>query len=258
MRKISFVLLFIALMCISGCGSESPTPEDSHSASGDMASSEERNDTEEIFKTESSEQSAVQTEAAEADESTTYAPEKNETVSSEQTAEESKNNQTKKPTSHVSENSTSDTRPVETKPVEPEQSEPAETTPSESETSEPQPSDPPDPPVTETQPEQSFSKADHDRIIAEVVAYAESYKAKGYTFIWLDSMEFSWEVGYMGTPRIARDGVDGVIRSLKYHIDLIVKTTTDPANGITCDEMTYKVMQIDLDGEIAFVVVYGG
>ena len=53
-------------------------------------------------------------------------------------------------------------------------------------------------------------------------------------------------------------GVDGVIRSLKYHIDLIVKTTTDPANGITCDEMTYKVMQIDLDGEIAFVVVYGG
>ena len=45
---------------------------------------------------------------------------------------------------------------------------------------------------------------------------------------------------------------------MKYHIDLIVKTTTDPANGITCDEMTYKVMQIDLDGEIAFVVVYGG
>ena len=62
----------------------------------------------------------------------------------------------------------------------------------------------------------------------------------------------------MGTPRIARDGVEGVIRSLKYHIDLIVKTTTDPANGITCDEMTYKVMQINLDGEIAFVVVYGG
>lgn len=84
MRKISFVLLFIALMCISGCGSESPTPEDSHSAYGDMVSSEERNDTEEIFKTESSEQSAVQTEAAEADESTT-----NETVSSEQAAEES-------------------------------------------------------------------------------------------------------------------------------------------------------------------------
>ena len=141
MRKISFVLLFIALMCISGCGSEIPTPEDSHSAYGDMVSSEERNDTEEIFKTGSSEQSAVQIEAAEADESTVYPPEKNETVSSEQAAEESKNNQTKQPTSHASENSTSDTRPVETKPAEPEQSEPAETTPSESETSEPQPRD---------------------------------------------------------------------------------------------------------------------
>lgn len=127
MRKISLVLLFIALMCISGCGSESPSSEGSHSVSKDMVSSEERNDTEEIFKTESSEQSAVQTEAAEVDESTTYAPEKNETVSSEQTVEESKNNQTKKPTSHASENSTSDTKPVETKPDELEQSEPDET-----------------------------------------------------------------------------------------------------------------------------------
>lgn len=258
MRKISFVLLFITLMCISGCGSENPTPEDSHSVSGDMDSSEEKNDTEVIFKTESSEESTVQTETSEAEESVTCSPEKNETVSSDQTAEESKNNQTKEPISHNSENSTSDTESVETKPAEPEQSEQAEMTPSESETSEPQPSDPPDPPVIETPPEQSFSKTDHDRIIAEVVAYAESYKAKGYTFIWMDSMEFSWEVGYMGTPRIARDGVEGVIRSLKYHIDLIVKTTTDPANGITCDEMTYKVMQINLDGEIAFVVVYGG
>lgn len=136
-----------------------------------------------------------------------------------------------------------ETKPVETKPVE----------------TKPKPTEPPEvqPPVTEAKP-QGFTKADHDRIIAEVTAYADSYKAKGYTFIWLDSMEFSWEVGYMGTPRIARDGVNGVIRSLKHHIDLIVKTTTDPANGITCDEMTYKVMQIDLDGEIAFVVVYGG
>lgn len=113
------------------------------------------------------------------------------------------------------------------------------------------------PPVTENKP-QEYTQKDHDRIIAEVRAYAESYSAKGYDFIWLDTMEFGWDVGYMGTPRIKRDGVDGVIRILKNHIDLIVQTTTDPSNGITCSKMTYKVMQIDLDGEIAFVVVYGG
>ncbi len=140
----------------------------------------------------------------------------------------------------------SETHPPETKPTE---TKPTETKPAQTE---PKPTEP-----AETEP-QGFTKADHDRIIAEVKAYAESYTAKGYTYIWKAGMEFSEDVGYMGTPRIKRDGVDGVIRTLKHHIDLIYKTTTDPSNGITCDEMTYRVMQIDLDGEIAFVVVYGG
>lgn len=127
MRKISFVLLFITLMCISGCGSENPTPEDSHSVSGDMVSSEEKNDTEVIFKTESSEESTVQTETSEAEESVTCSPEKNETVSSDQTAEESKNNQVKDSVSDTSGSNTTGTEAVETKPDESEQSEPDET-----------------------------------------------------------------------------------------------------------------------------------
>ena len=32
----------------------------------------------------------------------------------------------------------------------------------------------------------------------------------------------------------------------------------DPANGITTDWMTYKVVQITIDGDIAFAVIYGG
>ncbi len=144
------------------------------------------------------------------------------------------------------------------KPTKPPVTEPAETTPPESKPVVTKPTEPAEPqPPAETEP-QGFTTADHDRIIAEVKAYAEGYTAKGYTYIWKADMEFSEDIGYMGTPRIARDGVDGVIRILKHHIDLIYKTTTDPANGITCDEMTYRVMQIDLDGEIAFAVVYGG
>ena len=38
----------------------------------------------------------------------------------------------------------------------------------------------------------------------------------------------------------------------------VVVTSTDPANGITTDYMTYKVVQIIIDGDIAFAVIYGG
>ena len=71
-------------------------------------------------------------------------------------------------------------------------------------------------------------------------------------------MEFGWDVGYMGTPRIKYEGVAGTISRLKNHIDKIVETSTDPANGITTDYMTYKVVQITIDGDIAFAVIYGG
>ena len=71
-------------------------------------------------------------------------------------------------------------------------------------------------------------------------------------------MEFGWDVGYMGTPRIERDGLEGTIRMLKYHIDLIVETGTNPAYGIPSDSVTYKVVQITIDGDIAFAVIYGG
>ena len=45
---------------------------------------------------------------------------------------------------------------------------------------------------------------------------------------------------------------------LKYHIDKIVETSTNPAYGLTSDMMTYKVVQITIDGDIAFAVIYGG
>lgn len=117
------------------------------------------------------------------------------------------------------------------------------------------PSEPTEP-VQPTKP--SYSQSDYDRIIREVTAHAESYADKGFTFAWLDSMEFGWDVGYMGTPRIERDGLDGTIRILKHHIDKIVEISTNPAYGITTDTMTYKVVQITIDGDIAFAVIYGG
>lgn len=112
-------------------------------------------------------------------------------------------------------------------------------------------------PPAEIQPPKGFTEADHTRIVSEVKAYAESYKAKGFTFEWSDSLEFGWDVGWMGTPRISRDGVDGTIKTLKHHVDLIYKSGTDPANGVTADSVLYRVVQLEIDGGIAYAVIYG-
>ena len=133
------------------------------------------------------------------------------------------------------------TEPPETKPTEP-PTKPAE----------PQPTEPP-----ATEPPKGFTEADHTRIVSEVKAYAESYISKGFTFEWAEELEFGWDVGWMGTPRISRDGVDGVISTLKHHVDLIYKTGTDPANGVTANSVRYKVVQLEIDGGIAYAVIYG-
>lgn len=133
------------------------------------------------------------------------------------------------------------TEPPETKPTEP----PTKPT-------EPQPTEPP-----ATEPPKGFTEADHTRIVSEVKAYAESYNSKGFTFEWAEELAFGWDIGWMGTPRISRDGVDGVISTLKHHVDLIYKTGTDPANGVTANSVRYKVVQLEIDGGIAYAVIYG-
>ena len=141
------------------------------------------------------------------------------------------------------------------KATEPPESRPAESTaptaPPPTETN-PEPESP-----AETQPPNGFTEADHNRIVSEVKAYAESYKAKGFTFVWSDSLEFGWDVGWMGTPRISRDSVDGTIKTLKHHVDLMYKSGTDPANGVTADSVLYRVVQLEIDGGIAYAVIYG-
>lgn len=140
------------------------------------------------------------------------------------------------------------------KATEPPESRPAETT---APTTPPTETKPETEPPAETQPPKGFTEADHNRIVSEVKAYAESYKAKGFNFEWSDSLEFGWDVGWMGTPRISRDGVDGTIKTLKHHVDLIYKSGTDPANGVTADSVLYRVVQLEIDGGIAYAVIYG-
>lgn len=161
-----------------------------------------------------------------------------------------------KPTDTESPKQTETTKVTETpKQAEPPKvTEPPETKPTEPSTkpTEPQPTEPP-----ATEQPKGFTEADHTRIVSEVKVYAESYTAKGFTFEWAEELAFGWDVGWMGTPRISRDGIDGVISTLKHHVDLIYKTGTDPANGVTANSVRYKVVQLEIDGGIAYAVIYG-
>ena len=251
MRKLLFVLLFILLITASGCRAEKTLPNDTGASIPDISTEEIR----ETEKPPESDSSSVSEETSLPEETeTTPVPaqpqEPAETVPPKQT-------ETEAPKQTIPGTSTDPTEkaPVQTESPTPEP-EPEDTKPSAPETV------PPEtgtviPPEESTDPPPADIEAEYKRIIREATAYAESYAVKGFTFHWNDSLDFNWETGYMGTPRVKYEGVDGVIRILKHHIDRIVQTATDPGNGIPASAADYKVMQITVDGDIAFVVLYG-
>lgn len=257
-RKMPAVLLAgLMLLSLASCGKTAT--EDIRSS----APSEEKRITETV--TESKPETDTESSLPADTEFKTETTAEKEKAESTATSESGTAAETRKPAESADKAETSP--PTQA----PKQSEPPEAT-------EPQPTAPPEsrpaestaptaPPPTETNPEpespaetqppNGFTEADHNRIVSEVKAYAESYKAKGFTFEWSDSLEFGWDVGWMGTPRISRDGVDGTIKTLKHHVDLIYKSGTDPANGVTADSVLYRVVQLEIDGGIAYAVIYG-
>lgn len=250
-RKMPAVLLAgLMILALAGCNANKATPDSGTAADSRI--------TETV--TESASETTVETALPADTESKTEATAEKEKAESATTLESGTAAENRKPAEGTKKAETvpptqapKQTEPpkaTEPQPTAPPESKPAETT---------VPTAPPTEtkPETEPQPPKGFTEADHNRIVSEVRAYAESYKAKGFTFVWLDSLEFGWDVGWMGTPRISRDGVDGTIKTLKHHVDLIYKSGTDPANGVTADSVLYRVVQLEIDGGIAYAVIYG-
>lgn len=245
-RKMHAVLLVgLMILSLAGCGADKATPD------GTSGTGSRITETVRASKPETTAESTLPADT-EIETDTTAEKENAETGTATETAtpaETAKSAETIPPTQAPKQTETPKTS--ETQPTAPPESKPAETTTPE------KPTTPPTEPPKETEQPKGFTEADHDRIVSEVRAYAEGYKAKGFTFVWSDSLEFGWDVGWMGTPRISRDGVDGTIRTLKYHVDLIYSSGTDPANGVTADSVRYRVVQIEIDGGIAYAVIYG-
>lgn len=252
-RKMPAVLLAgLILLSLASCGKTAT--EDIRSS----APSEEKRITETV--TDFTPETTVETALPADTESKTEATAEKEKAESTATLESGTTAENRKPAGSADKAETvpptqAPKQSEAPKATEPPESRPAESTaptaPPPTETN-PEPESP-----AETQPPNGFTEADHNRIVSEVKAYAESYKAKGFTFEWSDSLEFGWDVGWMGTPRISRDGVDGTIKTLKHHVDLIYKSGTDPANGVTADSVLYRVVQLEIDGGIAYAVIYG-
>lgn len=251
-RKMPAVLLAgLMILALASCGK--PATEDIRSS----APSEEKRITETV--TESKPETDTESSLPADTEFKTETTAEKEKAESSAPAESGTAAETRKPAESADKAETvlPTQAPKQTEPpkaTEPPESRPAEST---APTVPPAETKPENEPPAETQPPKGFTEADHNRIVSEVKAYAESYKAKGFTFVWSDSLEFGWDVGWMGTPRISRDGVDGTIKTLKHHVDLIYKSGTDPANGVTANSVRYKVVQLEIDGGIAYAVIYG-
>lgn len=250
-RKMPAVLLAgLMILALAGCNANKATP--------DIGTAADSRITETV--TDSATETTVETALPADTENKTEATAEKEKAESSAPAESGTAAETRKPAESADKAETvpPTQAPKQSEPpkaTEPPESRPAESTaptaPPPTETN-PEPESP-----AETQPPNGFTEADHNRIVSEAKAYAESYKAKGFTFVWSDSLEFGWDVGWMGTPRISRDGVDGTIKTLKHHVDLIYKSGTDPANGVTADSVLYRVVQLEIDGGIAYAVIYG-
>ena len=254
-RKMPAVLLAgLMILALAGCNANKATP--------DIGTAADSRITETV--TDSAPETTVDTALPADTENKTEATAEKEKAESSAPAESGTAAETRKPAESADKAETvpptqapKQSEPqeaTEPQPTAPPESRPAETT---APTTPPTETKPETEPPAEIQPPKGFTEADHTRIVSEVKAYAESYKAKGFTFEWSDSLEFGWDVGWMGTPRISRDGVDGTIKTLKHHVDLIYKSGTDPANGVTADSVLYRVVQLEIDGGIAYAVIYG-
>ena len=251
-RKMPAVILAgLILLSLASCGKTAT--EDIRSS----APSEEKRITETV--TDFTPETTVETALPADTENKTEATAEKEKAESSAPAESDTAAETRKPAESADKAETVPPTQAPKQSEAPKATEPPESRPAESTAPTTPPAETKPEPETpaETQPPKSFTKADHKRIVSEVRAYAESYKAKGFTFVWSDSLEFGWDVGWMGTPRISRDGVDGTIKTLKHHVDLIYKSGTDPANGVTADSVLYRVVQLEIDGGIAYAVIYG-
>lgn len=251
-RKMPAVLLAgLILLSLASCGKTAT--EDIRSS----APSEEKRITETV--TDFTPETTVETALPADTESKTEATAEKEKAESTATLESGTAAENRKPAESADKAETVPPTQAPKQSEAPKATEPPESRPAESTapTAPPTETNPEPEPPAETQPPNGFTEADHNRIVSEVKAYAESYKSKGFTFVWSDSLEFGWDVGWMGTPRISRDGVDGTIKTLKHHVDLIYKSGTDPANGVTADSVLYRVVQLEIDGGIAYAVIYG-
>ena len=122
-----------------------------------------------------------------------------------------------------------------------------------------EPSKPPEPTVS------VYTQKDYDEIIAVVREYAESQTK--LNFVWNPALEMNYFCGWHGTPSLNLNEKDGVIRTLKYHVDLTVEIAANPIYGVPSEgSADYNIIWFEEENTrffqepgstIYFVLLYG-
>jgi hypothetical protein len=113
------------------------------------------------------------------------------------------------------------------------------------------------PPQTQP-PKPLYTEADYAEIIAAVRAYAES---KAFPFIWDETLTYEYarsgRAGFHDVVNLNRDGKDGVIKTLKYDVDLTEWLATGGSGGVPSTEVHYSVVWLEYQNEPYFAHIYG-
>jgi len=114
-------------------------------------------------------------------------------------------------------------------------------------------------PKPQTQPPKPvYTEADYAEIVAMVRAYAE---AKTLTFIWDTKLTYDYArsgmAGYHDVVSLNQNGKDGVIKTLKYNVDLTMDIITNPMYGVPSSQVHYNLVRVDYQGEPYFALIYG-
>ncbi len=112
----------------------------------------------------------------------------------------------------------------------------------------------------QTQPTKPvYSEADYAEIIAAVQAYTQSKTT--VKFIWDTALTYEYarsgRAGYHDVVSLNQNGKDGVIKTLKYNVDLTEDVVSNPLYGVPSSQVNYNVVKVEYQGEPYFALIYG-
>lgn len=96
-----------------------------------------------------------------------------------------------------------------------------------------------------------YTQKDFDEIISVIREYAEN-EITTVQFIWDPMIKMEVGHGWHDTPNLNKRGKDGVIRTLKYNVDLTVDVVSNPVYNVNSVIIPYNIIWYEKENEYSF------